>query len=82
MKLGRIYFDHTTEGYRKVKDSGLDFVEICCNFDHDNKAITDAKETIKKAITDTGIDVSCLGRWNHELLKDGKIDYEKLVSNM
>ena len=80
MRLGRIYFDHTTEGYGKVKDFGLDFVEICCNYDKDNTMVIGAKETIKKAILDTGIEVGCLGRWNHELLKDGKIDSEKLNS--
>ena len=37
MKLGRIYFDHTVEGYKKVKENGLDFVEICCNFERTDK---------------------------------------------
>lgn len=80
MRLGRIYFDHTAEGYTKLKENGLDFVEICCNYDRDNAAIIEAKETIKDAIEKSGVDVSCLGRWNHELLKEGKIDYEKLDS--
>ncbi len=80
MRLGRICFDHTIEGYTKVKENGLDFVEICCNFDHDVSAIIEAKDTIKDAVEKSGIDVSCIGKWNHELLKDGKIDREKLDS--
>ena len=80
MRLGRIYFDHTAEGYSKVKENGLDFVEICCNYDRDNVFISENKETIKDAVAKSGVDVSCLGRWNHELLKDGGIDNEKLDS--
>ena len=78
MRLGRIYFDHTVEGYKKVKENGLDFVEICCNYDKDNDYIIAEKDRMKKVIEESGVDVSCLGRWNHELLKDGKIDFDKL----
>lgn len=80
MRLGRICFDHSAEGYKKVKAAGLDFVEICCNYDHDVKGIIEIRDTIKDAINQSGVDVSCLGKWNHELLKDGKINYEQLDS--
>ena len=80
MKLGRIYFDHTVEGYKKVKENGLDFVEICCNFDKDNDYVIGEKERFKSVIEESGVEIACLGRWNHELLKDGKIDYAKLDS--
>ena len=80
MRLGRIYTDHTVEGYKKIKENGLDFVEICCNYDRDNDFIAANKETIRDAAEKSGIDVSCIGRWNHELLCDGKVNYEKLDS--
>lgn len=80
MKLGRIYFDHTVEGYRKVKESGLDFVEICCNYDRDVEYIVGEKERFKSVIQESGVEIACLGKWNHELLKEGKIDYAKLDS--
>ena len=78
MRLGRIYSDHTAEGYRKLKENGLDFVEVCCNYDHDISAFVEQKDRIKGIIDETGVPVSCIGKWNHELLKDGKINYEKL----
>jgi sugar phosphate isomerase/epimerase len=80
MRLGRIYFDHTVEGYKKVKENGLDFVEICCNFDKDNDYVIGEKEHFKSVVEESGVEIACLGRWNHELLKDGKIDYAKLDS--
>ena len=80
MKLGRIYFDHTVEGYRKLKENGLDFVEICCNYDDDINFVVGEKERFKSVIEESGVEIACLGRWNHELLKDGKINREKLES--
>ena len=78
MRLGRIYFDHTVEGFNKIKANGLEFVEICCNYDKDNDYVIADKERIKNVIDETGVDISCLGRWNHSLLHDGIVDYEKL----
>ncbi len=80
MKLGRIYFDHTVEGYRKLKENGLDFVEICCNYDKDIDFVVGEKERFKSVIEESGVEIACLGKWNHELLKEGKIDHEKLDS--
>ena len=80
MRLGRIYFDHTVEGYKKVKENGLDFVEICCNYDKDIDFVVGEKERFKSVIEESGVEIACLGKWNHELLKDGKIDHEKLSS--
>ena len=78
MKLGRIFFHHHVEGYKSVKASGLDFVEICCNYDKDNDYVVGEKERFKSVIEESGVEVACLGRWNHELLKDGKIDYARV----
>jgi len=78
MRLGRIYGDHTAEGYKRVKENGLDFVEICCNYDNDIEMVNQNRDAIKNACEVSGIDLSCLGKWNHSLLKDGKIDLVQL----
>lgn len=80
MRLGRIYTfgKHELETYKKIKEGGLDFIEICCNFDNNITEILEQKEDIKKYSQLSGLDISCVGRWNHEILKDGKIDGEKL----
>ena len=80
MRLGRIntFGNHELETYKKMKESGMEFVEICCNFDHDSQNVIDQKENIKKVSEQSGLDISCLGRWNHEILSGGKIDGEKL----
>ena len=32
MRIGRIQNNYTAEGFDLVKEQGLDFIEICCNF--------------------------------------------------
>ena len=80
MRLGRIntFGNHDLETYERIKNDRLEFAEICCNFDKDIQSVIEQKEKIKKNSELSGVDVSCVGRWNHEVLKDGKIDGEKL----
>lgn len=80
MRLGRIYTfgEHELERYKKVKADGLDFLEICCNYDKDVLNIVEKKEKIKEFSDISGLDISCVGRWNHEVLREGNIDREKL----
>lgn len=80
MRLGRIIGNYDSEGFDLVKNSGLEFVEICCNYQQDNDKIIAAKDDIKAQIARTGIDVSCVGRWNHDIQENGKINQEKLGS--
>lgn len=77
MRLGRIQNDYTASGFAKTKEQGLEFIEICCNNAEEAAALVAAKEEVKRLIRQTGIDVSCVGRWNHDILKDGVIDAEK-----
>ena len=76
MRLGRIQNKYTTEGFDLVRNSGLDFIEVCCNNAEESQAFVAAKESVAAEIARTGIDVSCVGRWNHKLMIDGKINAE------
>lgn len=74
MRLGRIQNDYSAEGFDLVKNSELEFIEICCNNDAESEKLIASKDSVKEQISRTGIDVSCVGRWNHSLMRDGGID--------
>ena len=74
MRLGRIQNNYSAEGFGLVKEQGLEFVEICCNSQADAEKLVLAKEEIKKVISDSGLPVSSVGRWNHDVQHDGIID--------
>jgi len=76
MKLGRIQNNYTKEGFDLVKSQGLSFIEICCNNDEESKNLIAAKDSVIAEIKRTGIPVSCIGRWNHNVQRNGKIDRE------
>ncbi len=76
MRLGRIQNNYTSQGFDKVKEQGLEFIEICCNNAEEAHALITAKNDIRAHIKRTGIDVSCIGRWNHNILKNGEINTE------
>ena len=80
MRLGIIQNNYSAEGFDIVKNTDLKFIEICCNFDNEVDALVTAKEQIKSEIARTGIYVSSIGRWNHSLNINGKIDDEKAKS--
>lgn len=77
MRLGRIQNNYTEAGFTLVREQGLDFAEICCNSAADADALISAKESVIAASLKTGIPVSSVGRWNHDLQKGGAIDAEK-----
>ena len=78
MRLGRIQNNYTKEGFDAVKETGLSFIEICCNSEEDMIALCQAEESVKEEIARTGIDVSSVGRWNHTILEDGRIHEGRL----
>ena len=78
MRLGRIQNKYTEEGFDLVRSQGLDFIEICCNHPEDAEKLIAAKEDIKAQIARTGIEISCVGRWNHDIQENGAINEEKL----
>ncbi|MBQ9796344.1 MAG: sugar phosphate isomerase/epimerase [Clostridia bacterium] len=77
MRLGRIQNNYTAQGFDLVKNSGLDFIEICCNNAEDADRLIAAKDSVKAEIARTGLDVSSVGRWNHSVLENGTINLEK-----
>lgn len=82
MRIGRIQNDYTAAGFDLVKNTNLEFIEICCNNQADAEKLIANKENIKAEIARTGIDVSCVGRWNHDINVGGKIDENKKIVYM
>lgn len=73
MKLG-IIRQIAPESFDYAKEKGLDFIEICSNFDNETESFIASADDILKNIDRTGIPVLSVGRWNSEPNKDGKID--------
>ena len=78
MRLGRIQNNYTKEGFALVAAQGLDFIEICRNNQAEAEDLIASKDRVKELIAQTGIDVSSVGRWNHDILAGGAIVEEKL----
>ena len=76
MRIGRIN-KFSAEKFDQTKAQGLKFIEICCNNAEDADAVINAKESIKEQIARTGIDVSSVGRWNHDLQENGVVNEKK-----
>ena len=73
MKLG-IIRGNEAKSYDFAKAKGLDFIEICTNFDNESEAfIQGADDTIANSER-TGIPVLSVGRWNSTPNNGGKID--------
>lgn len=79
MRLGRIQNNYTAEGFAMAKEDGDEFIEICCNNQEEAEQLIAAKDAVAEQIRLTGIDVSCIGRWNHDIQKDGQLVPEKLA---
>ena len=77
MRLGRIQNDYTEKGFSLVRDQKLAFVEICRNSEEEALDLIAKKDAVKAAAEATGIPVSCVGRWNHDVNVGGKIDEER-----
>lgn len=78
MKLG-IIRDYSPEGFDFVKSKGLEFIEVCCNYDNDSERFISSAADIKKNIERTGIPVLSCGRWNAVTNVKGKAD-EKVTA--
>ena len=77
MRLGRIK-GYSAADFDKVKEQGLSFIEICTNNQHEAELFLNASEGIKNEIARTGIDVSCIGRWNHDINVGGYVHEDRL----
>lgn len=76
MRIGRIN-KYSPQCFDATRAQGLKFIEICCNNGDEAKQMIDSTDSIISEIKRTGIDVSCVGRWNHDVQKDGKLDPDK-----
>lgn len=77
MKLGMINNQFTLESYQQVKQRGLSFVEICCNYDKDTQALRDAVPQIQENLRVTGLVIGSVGRWNSQVNRGGKLDEQQ-----
>ncbi len=77
MRIGRIN-KYSAECFDQTKTAGLEFIEICCNNGEEAMRMIDSADSIISEMKRTGIDVSCVGRWNHDVQANGKLVPEKL----
>ena len=75
MRLGLIT-KPTAEGFAFARANEMEFIEICCNSAADADAVIQSTEQILDRSQCTGVAVSSVGRWNHDLQKGGKIDQD------
>lgn len=80
MRLGRIQNDYTEKGFCLVRDQKLEFAEICRNSEEEALDLIARRDEVKAAAASAGIAISCVGRWNHDVQADGKINAEKVKS--
>lgn len=77
MRIGRIS-GYSREHFEKVKMQGLSFIEICTNNEQEARRFLECKDAIKEEIKLTGIDVSSVGRWNHDINTNGYVHEERM----
>ena len=73
MRIGRIQNDRTDAGFDAVLALGLEFIEYCCNDEAESDIFCTDKDLILRQKARTGIQISSVGRWNHDLQADGII---------
>ena len=86
MKIGMIcesLQDHYGPvAFDTVGKLGLDFIEVCCNFDPDTENFLNNVKETKKLVDDTGIKIGSVGRWNLKANMGGIIVPEELDKNI
>ncbi len=80
MRLGKIFTACTLSGFNAMKAQGLEFAEVCCNSEVDAYEFIGRKEAVKAAMAETGMAISSVGRWCHDVQVDGKLDPQRLKS--
>ena len=76
MKLG-IIRGYGAADFDYVKDMGLDFIEVCCNFDPDIDGFLKSVPSIKENIARTKVPIQSVGRWNIDVNEGGKLNGER-----
>ena len=78
MKLG-IIRGYDDAAFKYVKDHSLDFIEVCTNFDPESENFIAAAEGIKALIDKYEVPILSVGRWNAEVVKDGRISADTVA---
>ena len=73
MKLG-IIDGYTKDRFEYVKRLGLDFIEVCTNFDPETEDFIKSRDDIKALIDEFDLPILSVGRWNAEVIKKNAID--------
>lgn len=86
MKLGMIC-ESMQDQYGPVAFSsceklGLDFIEVCCNFDKDTDDFLAKVSETKKYVENSPVKIGSVGRWNLHANKGGIIDAKELDKNI
>ena len=82
MKLG-IINGWNEEGFRYVKEKGLDAIEFCVNYYSDSKAFLEKAPEVAALSKKYGIPVGSTGRWGAiRLDEDGNIIEKMLQEDM
>lgn len=77
MKLG-IIKGFSEDCFEYVQGRGLDFIEVCSNFDNETQMFIEKKDETKALVEKYGVPVLSVGRWNAEPIKDGKLNRESI----
>ncbi|MBQ7475421.1 MAG: sugar phosphate isomerase/epimerase [Clostridia bacterium] len=75
MKLG-IIDGYTKDRFEYVKGLGLDFIEVCTNFDPESEDFIAAHKEIKSLIKEYDLPILSVGRWNANVIENNAIRRE------
>ena len=75
MKLG-IISNYAEEDFRHVKDLGLEFIEICTNFDPESEEFIAKADETRRLIDKYELPVLSVGRWNANVIENNAINRE------
>ena len=78
MRIGRIN-GYSEEKFLATAEAGLSFIEVCCNNQAEAEKFISAKDDVKAAMAKAGIDISAVGRWNHDVNENGTLNEEKMA---
>ncbi len=78
MRLGRIT-SYNDAGFEMAKACNLEFIEVCCNSQKDAEDFIADRKNVAARIQKYGLDVSSLGRWNHDVQENGKLNPDKVA---
>ena len=80
MRLGRIISDWSINGFNMAREQELECLEFCCNNEEDARSFVSRKQELLDSMSKTGLPVSSVGRWNHDVQQGGKIVRERMES--